>query len=159
MKNYLKLFLLFFVANVSSNFAQVGIGTTTPKSVLDITASSLTAPIATDGILIPRVDAFPATNPGADQHSMMVYLTTDLTGINISGTAQNYSKGFYFWDNAITNWAPLQPAATPSSNAWDLLGNAGTDGGTTNFLGTTDNQPLAIRTNNVERYKFTANNQ
>lgn len=37
-----------------------------------------------------------------------------------------------------------------SGNAWNLTGNAGTNP-TTNFLGTTDNNKLAIRTNNTER--------
>ena len=38
--------------------------------------------------------------------------------------------------------------------AWMLTGNAGTDP-TVNFLGTTDGQPLVIRTNNVERMRVT----
>jgi hypothetical protein len=37
---------------------------------------------------------------------------------------------------------------------WDLTGNSGIQP-TTNFLGTRDNQPLAIRTNNVERMRVT----
>jgi hypothetical protein len=37
---------------------------------------------------------------------------------------------------------------------WDLTGNRGIQP-TTNFLGTRDNQPLAIRTNNVERMRVT----
>lgn len=156
MKNIFKLVVLFFFANIIATNAQVGIGNTSPRSTLDISATSSTSPIATDGLLIPRMDKFPSTNPGADQQSMIVYLTTDLTGVNISGTAQNYSKGFYYWDNTITNWIALTSA---SANSWNLDGNTGTDGGTTDFLGTTDNQPVSIRTNNVERFKFTANNQ
>jgi hypothetical protein len=42
---------------------------------------------------------------------------------------------------------------------WELTGNAGTNTrpiwGPANFLGTTDNQPLAIRTNNAERIRVT----
>jgi hypothetical protein len=42
---------------------------------------------------------------------------------------------------------------------WELTGNAGTNPlpvwGPPNFLGTTDNQPLAIRTNNAERMRVT----
>jgi hypothetical protein len=37
---------------------------------------------------------------------------------------------------------------------WDLAGNSGTKP-TTNFLGTRDNQPLAIRTNNTEKVRVT----
>lgn len=40
-------------------------------------------------------------------------------------------------------------AAVINANAWSLTGNAGTNPAT-NFLGTTDAQPLVIRTNNTE---------
>jgi hypothetical protein len=38
-------------------------------------------------------------------------------------------------------------------DAWLLTGNAGTDPAV-NFLGTTDNQPLCIRVNNQETFRF-----
>ncbi|MDW8272571.1 MAG: hypothetical protein RML15_09215, partial [Bacteroidota bacterium] len=41
-----------------------------------------------------------------------------------------------------------------SGTAWLLTGNSGTNP-TTNFLGTTDSQPLVIRTNNTERLRIT----
>ncbi|MDW8075961.1 MAG: tail fiber domain-containing protein [Bacteroidota bacterium] len=41
-----------------------------------------------------------------------------------------------------------------SSSAWSLTGNSGTNPAT-NFLGTTDNQPLVIRTNNTEQVRIT----
>ncbi|GBD07662.1 hypothetical protein HRbin21_01493 [bacterium HR21] len=44
------------------------------------------------------------------------------------------------------------------AHAWLLTGNGGTDPAT-NFLGTTDGQPLVIRTNNVERVRVTATGQ
>jgi hypothetical protein len=37
---------------------------------------------------------------------------------------------------------------------WELPGNPGTNP-VNNFLGTTDNQPLVIRTNRVERMRIT----
>ncbi|MBE9575346.1 C1q-like domain-containing protein [Flavobacterium proteolyticum] len=46
---------------------------------------------------------------------------------------------------------------TPSgSSGWGLTGNAGTNP-TTNFIGTTDNQPIVFRTNNLERWRITPN--
>jgi len=65
------LFQLFYSLN-----AQVGIGTTTPKSSLDITVSDASNPESTDGLLIKRIDVFPAINPTRAQQGMMVYLTT-----------------------------------------------------------------------------------
>ncbi|MCS7227309.1 MAG: hypothetical protein NZ821_09995, partial [Gloeomargarita sp. SKYB31] len=41
-----------------------------------------------------------------------------------------------------------------SSNAWSLTGNSGTNPAV-NFLGTTDGQPLVIRTSNTERLRIT----
>lgn len=89
------LFSLFFLAICAPVSAQVGIGTTSPKSLLDIPASNSASPAATDGMLIPRISNFPATNPGADQNGMLVFLTT---------TSGSYTKGFHFWDNATTSW-------------------------------------------------------
>lgn len=48
-----------------------------------------------------------------------------------------------------------------TSPAWMTTGNTGTNGGTisatgTNFIGTTDNQNICFRTNNVERGRFSA---
>ncbi|MEN6510608.1 MAG: hypothetical protein ABFD00_02105, partial [Chloroherpetonaceae bacterium] len=43
-----------------------------------------------------------------------------------------------------------------SENNWKMTGNANTDS-TTNFLGTTDNQPLIFKTNNTERVHFSTN--
>jgi len=78
--------------------AQVGIETSTPKSVIEVEASNSSAPAITDGLLAPRIDAFPATNPGADQDGMIVFLTT----------AQGpYKKRHHYWDNAQSNWLPF----------------------------------------------------
>ncbi|MBK9147891.1 MAG: tail fiber domain-containing protein [Flavobacteriales bacterium] len=51
--------------------------------------------------------------------------------------------------NGTASWQALAPA---TATAWGLLGNAGTIPGTS-FLGTTDNQPLVLRTNNAERIR------
>jgi hypothetical protein len=40
-----------------------------------------------------------------------------------------------------------------SDSAWSLLGNAGTDS-TTNFIGTTDAQPILFKANNINRMKL-----
>ncbi|MEM0518687.1 hypothetical protein [Aequorivita flava] len=62
-----QLLLTFSLLFSISLHAQVGIGTTNPKSALDITASDSADPSNTDGILIPRINRFPTTNPTADQ--------------------------------------------------------------------------------------------
>ena len=79
-------FIMLFFGYLSAT-AQVGIGNTDPKSALDISASNTATPSNTDGILIPRIDNFPSSNPAADQDGMLVFVTGN-------GTP---TKGFYFW--------------------------------------------------------------
>ncbi len=105
------IFLIVCSLFVHLSFAQVGIGTTNPKASLDITASNVASPTNTDGILIPRVDAFPVINPTAAQQGMMVYLTTT-TGSN--------SPGFYYWDNGTTTWISVSGGV---DNDWTIVGN------------------------------------
>lgn len=108
-------FLLLFFLGIKSIFAQVGINTTTPNAQLEIKSSDQTAPSNTDGILIPKVDVFPAINPTAVQQGMMVYLTTT------SGTDL---PGFYYWDNSGTpSWKAITgPNIGTLDQAYDFGG-------------------------------------
>ena len=135
-----KIVGLFFIISWFSIKAQVGIGTTSPNAQLDISSSNQATPANTDGILIPKIDAFPSTNPTASQQGMLVYLTTTTTFSSVTKT-----PGFYYWDNGTTNWIGFQ---NTSSTDWNILGNGGTNP-STNFLGTTDNQDIVFKRNNV----------
>ncbi|MBN8641592.1 MAG: tail fiber domain-containing protein [Flavobacteriales bacterium] len=128
--------LVFFLLIVTNSvMAQVGINTSNPKAQLEIQSSDQANPIATDGILIPKVDVFPAVNPTLDQDGMMVYLTT------LSGTNE---PGFYYWDNTNSVWKGIG-----KSNGWSLTGNTGTDS-TVNFIGTTDDTNVIFKRNNIQ---------
>lgn len=110
-------FLLLFFIGIKPIFAQVGINTTTPNAQLEIKSSDQAAPSNTDGILIPKVDVFPATNPTAAQQGMMVYLTTT------SGTDL---PGFYYWDNSGTpSWKPITGSNIGSLDQAYDFGGAG----------------------------------
>ncbi len=129
--------LLFILANlffIQSGYSQVGINTTTPNAQLDVKSGNQATPSNTDGILIPRIDAFPLTNPTAAQQGMMVYLTTVSAG---------KQPGFYYWDNTgLPQWKGV------GSNAgWGLTGNSGTNPAA-NFIGTTDNNDLIFKRGN-----------
>ncbi len=128
-------------------YSQVGVNTTNPQAQLDVVASNPSSPNTTDGFLVPRIDTFPVANPTASQQGMLVYLTTTV-GVN--------TPGFYYWDNTSTTWKPI--AATSTTNDWSVIGNSGTVSGT-NFIGTTDNQALDIRTNNVLKVRITTKGQ
>ncbi|MDR6195331.1 hypothetical protein [Siphonobacter sp. SORGH_AS_0500] len=93
----MKQFLLsagLMLATVSA-YAQLGVGTSTPKAQLDVTASNPSTPSNTDGLLIPRVSAFSATNPTAEQNGMMVFLKT---------ASGNKLPGFYYWNESTKAW-------------------------------------------------------
>ncbi|OAB78694.1 hypothetical protein [Cochleicola gelatinilyticus] len=88
----LAIFTLFFTTLTK---AQVGIGNTSPMSMLDIQASDPSNPASNDGILIPRVSKFPETDPGHDQNGMLVYLTAPV------GT---FNTGFHYWHAPENRW-------------------------------------------------------
>jgi len=85
--------------------AQLGIGAPTPAALLDASSSAPSAPASTDGLLVPRVSAFPATNPGATQNGMMIYLTAIVSG---------NAPGFYYWDNPSTSWKKIVVGSSAS---------------------------------------------
>lgn len=91
--------LFCFIYQIS--LAQVGIGTTSPSASLDIQSSNQATPSNTDGLLIPKIDEYPASNPGANQDGMLVYVTGN-------GAP---AKGFYYWDNATTTWVNVKGVA------------------------------------------------
>jgi len=97
-----------FVISGTMAFAQVGVRNSNPQAVLDIRARDSIAPTNEDGILIPRVSAFPATNPTANQQSMLVFLTT---------TAGFNTPGFYYWDNPTQNWVGIVSGSNSSSTS------------------------------------------
>lgn len=125
--------LMPFLANSQQN---VGIGTTTPNasSMLDISSSN-------KGLLIPRVALTSTTSPsplGSFVAGMMVYNTAT------AGTPpNNVTPGFY-----LCNGVQWERPIGGSSGGWSLSGNSGTNS-TINFIGTTDNQDVVLKRNNV----------
>lgn len=79
-------------------FAQVGIGTASPQAQLDIVANSPDNPSIIDGLLIPRINKFPSTDPSGEQNGMLAYLIADIP---------NFKSGFYYWNNAVKKWESL----------------------------------------------------
>ncbi|MCH2196552.1 tail fiber domain-containing protein [Kordia sp.] len=108
------IFMFFFCYTLC---AQVGIGNTDPKAQLDISASNSAAPSTIDGILIPRIDEFPSTNPGVDQDGMMVFVTGN----------GSEPRGFYFWNNNSTSWT-IVLGASVSPNTLDSAYDQGGGG-------------------------------
>ena len=151
-KRYTILFLVLICLNIDV-IAQVGINTTNPNAALDIEASNPTSPSSSDGLLIPRIEAFPSTNPTSAQNGMLVYLTA---------TSNGNSPGFYYWENFSGSWTSIGTGSSgggsSSGTAWDIQGNSGTNT-TSNFLGTTDNVGVVFRTNNIARLRIGLNGE
>lgn len=136
--------LVFILLTGMVSFAQVGIGTETPNqhAILDVFSNSSSP----GGLLMPRValqNTVDESPLGAHVAGMTVY-NTAYTG--------DVTPGFYFNDG--TRWVRIAADSGPQPEGWLLQGNSGTNPNN-HFLGTTDNQPLRIRTNSVNRFEFT----
>ena len=143
---YVLLLMMMTGTNVS---AQVGIGTTTPNAALDITS-------ANDGLLIPRVSLLSTNSLSTTSGSIDSPMESELVyNINTSGIGSTaVTPGYYYLNPAANGWIRLGSGAD-AAPGWSLTGNASTIPGT-NFLGTTDTQPLIIKTNNTERMRITS---
>ncbi|HEX8562532.1 MAG TPA: hypothetical protein VF676_06080 [Flavobacterium sp.] len=146
MKQFYKhLAILLLIC--TSSLAQVGIGTTTPEGALDITSTN-------SGVLVPRVsltsksDAATVSNPqGGGLIAGTLVWNTATAGVS----PNNVVPGFYYWTGSA--WAAMGGDTT---RQWSLSGNSGTTPGT-DYLGTTDNVDLRIKTNGADRFNFSSN--
>ncbi|MEZ4778906.1 MAG: hypothetical protein R2786_05925 [Flavobacteriaceae bacterium] len=129
-----------FVDGTNDN---VGLGTNNPD-----TSSQLELTDNNRGILINRVALSSTTSTSpvtAPATGLLVYNTA-----NSSSGATEVLPGFYYWDG--TRWIAM---GGTGGKDWSLEGNAGTSIAN-NFLGTTDNNSLAFRTNDSERMQIDA---
>ncbi|PRP66354.1 hypothetical protein [Nonlabens agnitus] len=100
-------------------FSQVGIGTAMPESSLDIRAANHLGNVsASDGVLVPRVNDL--STAGATD-GQLVYLTEDVS---------TFTKGFHYWDDALSAWTPINSTIEP----WNRAGT---------------NNPATLNTDNI----------
>ncbi len=114
------------------------------SALLDIDATN-------KGVLVPRV-ALTGLNSNAPigatvVNSLLVYNTATVAGVNA------VSPGYYYWNSTTARWLRM----SSDGENWRLQGNTGTTA--TDFLGTTDANPLSVRTTNLERMRVLANGQ
>lgn len=134
--------LCAMVALTTAVHAQTKIGDdpATPRdSSAMLEVSSTATPFR--GFLMPRLTTTQRDAIAGPAKGLMIFnITSNQAEINIGTPA-----------------APVWTVPTvPPPNAWLLAGNAGTDPAL-NFLGTTDNLPLVLRTNNLERLRLAEN--
>ncbi len=122
----------------------VGIGTAVPDPSARLHISDNAR-----GLLIPNVALTATNNPApvaGPATSLLVYNTA-----TAGAGATAVTPGFYYWNG--NQWVRLVDGI---SQAWLLTGNAGTNPAV-NFLGTTDNQPLHIRVDNLQTFQYNTN--
>lgn len=97
--------------------SQVGINTNNPKALLHINPLSSSTSSGEDGILIPRIENFPAVNP--QRLGQIVFLKDNKT----------LNNGFYYWDG--NNWITFPDSVEKSEDetiyVFDGLNYTGTD--------------------------------
>ena len=100
--------------------------------------------------------AFNTIDWGAAAHYLSVQMETEGFGnFEQMGTSQLLSVPYALYAARSGNADPGEDGGTRSDpNDWTMSGNSGTDDAS-NFLGTTDEQDLAIRTNDTEVARFT----
>lgn len=115
--------------------AQVAFNTTGASpdnsAMLDVTSTD-------KGFLVPRMTT-----------AARIAITTPATGLLVY---DNTLSLFYYYNG--TAWTPIAPL----TNGWLVNGNSGTVPGS-NFLGTTDNQALDIKTRNILHIRIRTNGQ
>lgn len=124
LQRHTLFFILLLISNliIAQNIAINTTGTVADASaMLDVTST-------TNGILIPRMTSAQRNAIVSPAESLLVYDSDE----NL----------FYYFTGG--NWVPL----LNNINGWTTLGNAGTNV-SNNFLGTTDDNALAFRVNNV----------
>jgi hypothetical protein len=89
------------------------------------------------GMLVPRMTQSDKNN-----------ITNPATGLIVYQTGPD-STGFYYYSGIQWVWV------SSSANTWQLTGNSNTNAAT-NFIGTTDNNPLVFRTQNTEVMRITS---
>lgn len=135
------LLCILVSTGVVSAQQNAGLGTASPhaSALLDMTST-------TQGLLVPRMSTLQRTAINPPANGLLVFDTD--------------ASRFYFYNTATTSWIALPVLAdVPSGGTgatWSLVGNGGINPAL-QFLGTTDAQPLFIRTNGSTRATVLAN--
>lgn len=137
---FFNLVIFIIVIFSASCYAQIGILTNTPdaSAVVDMVSTS-------KGLLIPRVNLTSSlSNPSP--------VSNPAVGLLVFNSGSHQPTGFYYWNGS--KWT----SSSYSTDNWSITGNSSTSI-SNNFIGTTDNQSLALRTNNTERMRINEEGQ
>jgi uncharacterized coiled-coil protein SlyX len=142
--------MLTFSTALAQGAGATGINTSNPQATLDVVRTT-NLPGSPEGIIAPRLTGLEIKSKDADygaaQTGAMIYATSISpdTGTVGAKTQNIKAAGYYYFDGI--RWQAFTGgggASTPVSNAWSLLGNAGTTVGA-NFVGTADSVDLMFK--------------
>jgi hypothetical protein len=177
MKNLFIFFLLVFCADTL--LAQIGIGTTSPNSSLDVRGSfaanfrafaSVTAATSTDNMLVftgtsaatltlpdastctGRVYWVKNTSPNASVLTVATVLSQTIDGLSIWTLTQTYKTIRLVSDGA--NWQ-VAAESLPGSSSGTAWLNGGNNVTSLQNIGTTSNYDFPFITNNTEKMRLT----
>ena len=126
----------------------VGIGTTSPSALLHVAGTG-----RFDGVL--TADNNLVVNGNATLGDAAADVVTVVAGtVTLQNVPGNSTATDVLVRTVDGNVAYRSASSLLGASGWSLTGNSGTDP-LVNFLGTTDNQPLVIRTNNTEQLRVT----
>ncbi len=140
--------LIIMIIHCSISFSQVKIGdnpkSLNPDAMLEIESSN-------KGVLLPRVSLRSTSSP-----TPLKNFTAGMIVYNTSITNE-LTPGLYYCDGKkwirANNNTPTSDYVSTQNTFWSMKGN--NDVTINNFLGTNNNAPLVIRTNNSERMRVT----
>lgn len=132
MNRIFTLLLTVAIAFTAPASAQTVIVSDDPAYTTGQSSSVLDVKSTTKGFLPPRLTQVQRAAIANPAEGLLVYQTDGV-------------KGIYYYTNGA--WANL---ASGTGSQWSLTGNSGTSPAL-NFLGTTDNTSLRVRTNNTQR--------
>ncbi|RMA58813.1 hypothetical protein [Ulvibacter antarcticus] len=139
----MKILAPFFLFMCITIQAQVGIGTATPKTTLDIVGQP-TNSSQLDGIIAPRLTGVQlrAKTYTATETAAIVYVTAADTAP--AGQTIDVTQIAYYYFNG-TKWVII----APQSEDWKIAGNSNTNAAT-NFVGTRNDVDLMFKRNNIQ---------
>ncbi len=132
----------------SGSAQNVGINTTgnapDASAMLDITSTS-------KGLLIPRVSLTSLTDASTISSPAVSLLVYNSNAALTGGVGYYYNSG----TSGSPVWTKLVTGGVGNGAFWGLTGNSGTTAGT-NFIGTTDDEDLVIKTNGTSRINISS---
>jgi len=117
------LTLSLILLGLNAGFAQLGVGTTNPKTTMQIEGKPTDVTVA-DGVIPPVLTLAQLDNKvtayGTDQDGAIVYVNDVSAGSNTTETAEITVTGYYYYDASDDLWKSVGDSATNTYSIGDF---------------------------------------